>query len=145
MSTYKRVAGASQGSVLTTELNSLANGGFSAFGTAYDNTTNLFIAFSLGISLATLTPTGTPSLTIFVGQSLDGTNYEDPPSSTNQGFHMAIIPVSLNAAAGAKLVNTRWFPAFGVKYKFALVNNSGVALNASTNVVTLYASYDQSV
>lgn len=143
--TFKRVAWADLGNVLTTELNSLANAGYSAFGTAYDNTSGLYIAFALDITLASLNPTTGAYLQAFMGQSLDGTTYEDAPSATNPGTHMALPPVSLTTGSAAKRVMTKPFIAPWGKVKFALQNGSGAALAAASNTVKLYGGYDQGV
>lgn len=143
--TFKRVVWASVGNQLTTELNALANGGFSALSAAYDNTTNLYLYGSLIINLASLNPTAGAYIQIFMAQSLDGSTYEDAPSSTNPGWHMALPSVALTTGAAAKVVVTPAFSLPGGKVKFALLNGSGVALGATTNTVALYGGYDQGV
>lgn len=143
--TFKRIAWASLGTVLTTELNSLANGGFSAFGPAYDNTSGLYLYFALDIVLASLTPTSGAYLQLFMGQALDGTNYDDVVSSTNPGYDMALPPSALTTGAAAKHASVKQFEAPASKVKFALLNGAGAALAASANTVTLYGGYDQGV
>lgn len=143
--TFKNVAWASLGNVLTTELNTLTSAGYSAYGTAYDNTSGLYLAFAADINLASLNPTGTPYLQLFMGMAIDGTNYEDVPSSTNLGSHMAIPPVSLTTGSATKHVTVPAFFAPPSKVKFALLNGAGVNFAASGNTVALYGLYQQGV
>lgn len=143
--TFKWSALASRGNVLTTELNALANGGFSAVGPAYDNTTNLDEWGFLDITLASLTPTAGAYLQFFIAQSLDGTTYENPPASTNPGYHMSVMTVAVTTGAGTKRIQTPGFRLPPGKFKFVLLNASGVALGATLNTVALYTSNEQGV
>lgn len=144
-STFKRVAWASIGNQLTTELNSLGNGAYSALSAAYDNTSGLYLYGSLEINLASLNPTAGAYLQIFMAQSLDGTNYEDIPGTTNPGYHMALPLISVTTGSAAKRIITPVFNLPGGKVKFSLLNGTGVSLAASSNTVALSAGYDQAV
>ncbi len=128
---------------LTTELNSLANGGYSAQGTAFDNTSNLDEFAACDIALASLNPTAGAYLQIFLSQSLDGTTYEDAPSSTNPGTHQLVATVLVTTGSAAKRIMTPWFRIPPGKFKLVLLNQTGVALGASANTVTLYTSNDK--
>lgn len=130
----------SRGTVLTTELNALANGAYSAVGSAYDNTSNLNQTGYLDVVLASLTPTAGAYLQVFMVQSLDGTTYEDPPSSTNPGYGCQNASTSLATGAAAKRVMIGPFVIPPGKIKFVLLNKSGVALGATLNTVTLYSA-----
>jgi hypothetical protein len=141
--TFKWTAAGSRGNQLTTELNSLANGAFSAVGPAYDNTTNLDEWGACDITLASLLPTTGGYLQIFLAVSLDGTTYEDAPSSTNPGSHQLVATVSLNVTTSAKRVMTQPFRLPFTKFKFVLKNAAGVALAASANTVALYTDNEQ--
>src|SRR3954468_9971839 len=96
IATFKWTPSNSRGNVLTTELNSLANGAFSAVGPAFDNRTNLDEWAAAEIILASLLPTTGGYLQLFIVNSLDASNYEDPPNSTNPGSHMLVATVSCN-------------------------------------------------
>jgi hypothetical protein len=132
-------------SALTTELNALANAGFSAAGTAIDNATNLDEWAQCEIILSSLTPTAGATLTLYMVCSLDGTNYEDAPSSTNPGTHMAVATVALNAVVGAKRLVTPQFQIPPCKFKLVLQNNANVALGATGNTVTISTGTEQGV
>lgn len=138
--TFNWAAFTSRSTVLTTELNALANGAYSAVGTVVDNTSNLDQWGALDIVLASLNPTAGAYLQLFMVQSLDGTTYEDPPSSTNPGFHMSVAVVALTTGSAAKRVMTPMFRIPPGKFKFVLLNNAGPALGATLNTVTLYTS-----
>lgn len=144
--TFKWVAPTSRGNQLTTELNALANGGFSAVGPAYDNTTNLDEWGACDITLASLNPTAGAYLQLFIAVSLDGTTYEDAPSSTNPGSHQLVATVSLTTGASAKRVQTKdLFRLPPAKFKFVLKNAAGVALGATLNTVALFTTNEQGV
>jgi hypothetical protein len=143
--TFKWLASTDRGTVLTTELNALANGAFSAVGPAYDNTTNLDEWGACDIVLASLTPTTGAYLQLFLDVSLDGTTYEDAPSATNPGSHQLVATVSLNVSASAKRTMTVWFRLPPNKFKFVLKNAAGVALGATLNTVTLKTTNEQGV
>lgn len=143
--TFKWTGWTSQGTVLTTELNSLGNGAYSAVGTAYDNTTALDQTAALEINLASLNPTAGAYFDVYMVQSLGGTNYEDAPSSTNPGGHMRVASCTITTGSATKRIAT---PAFLIppgKWKFVFLNKSNVALAASANTVNLYTTDDQGV
>lgn len=143
--TFKWTGWTSQGTVLTTELNSLANGGYSAVGPAYDNTVNLDSWAACEINLASLAAASGAYLQLFLVQSLGGTNFEDAPSSTNPGQHMSVAVVSLLVSTSVKRASTPPFRIPPGKWKFVLKNQSGVAFAASANTVNLYTTNEQGV
>lgn len=133
----------SRSTVLTTELNALANGAFSAVGSALDNTANSDQYGALDIVLSSLNPTAGAYLNLYLVQSLDGTTYEDAPSATNPGTHMLVANVLVTTGSAAKRIMTPWFYIPPGKFKFVLLNATNVALGATTNTVTLYTSNDE--
>jgi hypothetical protein len=100
---------------------------------------------ALDITLASLNPTAGAYLQIFIVVSLDGTTYQDVPSSTNPGFSMSAVVVELTTGSAAKRVMTPLFRIPPTKFKFILLNKSNVALGASSNTVALYTANEQSV
>jgi len=143
--TFKRVAWADLGNLLTTELNALANGAYSSLGTEYDNSTGLYLYGALLINLASLTPTTGAYLQVFMAEAIDGTNYEDAPSSTNPGYHMMLPLASVATGSATKRLTVFRFDLPASKIKFALLNGTGVSLGATSNTVKLYGGYDQAV
>jgi len=132
----------SRGTVLTTELNSLANAGYCGVGPAFDNTSNLdrwgWLEFLGGGSI---TPTAGATISVFLVHSLDGTNYDDAASATNPATHQLVAVLSIQTGAHTVRANTLFpFPLPPGKFKFVLKNNTGVTLTATTNTLTLFTS-----
>lgn len=143
--TTKRVAWVDLGNVLTTELNSLGSGSYSGLGTAYDNSSGLYLFGRLVITLASLNPTSGAYLLPFMVPAVDGTNYDDAPSSTQPGAHHALPIVNLATGSATKLATTPAFDLHPEKVKFALLNGAGASLAASSNTVKLWGAYLQNV
>jgi hypothetical protein len=81
---------ASTGGTISTELNSLANGAFSAVSGIYDNTTNLDEWAIFVIDLASLaTDDRRRTCRSSSSISLDGTNFEDAAAASNPGSSSA--------------------------------------------------------
>ena len=137
-------ASTSRGNVITTDLNSLGNGSYSAAGTEIDNSTNLDQWGSLLINLASLNPTSGAYLQLYLVPCTDGTNYDDAPSSTNPAWDKIIAQVSLATGSATKRVSTPWFRLPPTKFKFVLLNGAGVSFPASGNTVALYTNNDES-
>lgn len=134
--------GITNGQVLTTEMNSLTNGSFTAVGGVYDNTSNKdrwgWLEFAGGGSI---TPTAGAVFQIYLINSLDGTNYDDAASSTQPGTHQLVAVITVKTGAGTKRAVTQVpFSLPPSKFKFVLKNSVGVTLSASGNVLTLYVS-----
>lgn len=146
MATVKWAASpTSRGTVLTTELNALANNGFTAVGPAFDNTTNLDEWFLFDLVLASLTPTAGAYINIYAVPTLDNSTYADPPSSTNPGGHLLVATLQITTGAAAKRQMSLYPVQLpGNKWKFVIKNGTGVALGATLNTLTLY-SIDESV
>src|SRR3990167_9492324 len=139
-----QAAQTSRGTVLTTELNALANAACSGVGTEIDNSTNLDQYGCVDIVLATLDPAAGGYLQLFIIQAVGGTTYEDPPTTTtNPGTHMLVATLNLLDTSSAKRVQSAWFRLPPSKIKFVLYNGAGVALNATGNTVTLYTGNDE--
>lgn len=130
----------SRGTVLTTELNSLADAGYSSAGTSYDNTTNGNQIGKLVISLASLAAAAGAYLQAFITEAPDGTNYTDPPKSTNPAFGDQNLGNSVDNSTSTKLVEIGPFLIPPGKMKFVLRNKCGVALASSGNTATLYTT-----
>lgn len=136
----------SRSTVLTTELNALTSATASAVGTAIDNTSNLDEWGACDIVLASLNPTAGAYLQLFLVQSIDGTTYEDPATtSTNPGYMQSVAVVSVTTGSAAKRIMTAPFRLPPGKFKFVLLNKSGVNLGATLNTVTLYTANEQGV
>ena len=131
MATVKWAAPETTASALTTELNSLGNGSVSSASAAIDNETDLYRYVSLELYLASLNPTGTPIVQVYINPSLDGTNYEDttPPSFS--------LLTTFDLATGSATKRRVRFniPIPPLKFKLIVKNGSGVAFAASGNTL----------
>lgn len=142
MATEKMAALTSRGTVLTTELNALANNAYSALGTEIDNGTNLD---RFGMCVAFL-PTGTAptvdtTLDLFLVPAADGTNYADGGGAVKPAAAMFVGSFQLRAVATDQRISTPLFPLPPCKFKFSLFNNAtGQALDATLNTVTLFTT-----
>lgn len=128
----------------STSVASISNAAY-ATSALYDNTSNLDEWAVVEIVLASLTPTAGAYLQVFLTQAPDGTNTEDPPSSTNPAYHNLVASVALTTGAAAKRVST---PAFRIppgKFKLTFLNKSGVSTAAGTNTMNLWTFDEQGV
>lgn len=123
-------------SLLTTELNSLANNGYTAASAAQgaDGTGGpLYGDFEL--VLASLNPTAFNIAELYILRAADGTNYEDAPSSTNPGgttFAGIFVGATGSAAKRIVLADVPLPPGL---WKAIVKNTSGVSLAAASNTL----------
>lgn len=129
-------------SLLTTELNSLANGSTCALGTEYDNATNLYLygLFELNVTFGSA-PTAGNTVDLYIVPAPDGTNYDDgsasvTPPITNYagGFPLRAVTTAQKIAIGGPL-SLIWLPP--LKFKVLVKNGSGQAFPASGSTVKL--------
>lgn len=132
----------SRGTVLSTEMNALANAGFSALGTAFDNTVNLDRWGWVELTLASLTPVAGACIYVFMSPSIDGgTDYDDGPAATNPGSHLLVGVLSIKTGVAAKkVISLAPFAIPPGLVKFSVKNQAGVALGATGNVLALFTS-----
>ncbi len=123
-------------SLVTTELDSLANAGESALFT-YDNSSNLDLYGSVTIKLGSITPSTGGSIILKVYTS-DGTNVSD---KTGGGDSYVLV---LSSGASAKIVIAPMVRLYPFSMRFSVVNNSGVTLNSADNDVYI-RPYNESV
>lgn len=138
--------GESATTALTTELNSLANGSYSAASSAIDNATDLYQWMHLELVLASLTPVSGQSVAVYLIPSLDGTNYEDGGGATAPYPHSAIWVGQLSTSTGAKRLVARNIMIPNLKFKLVVGNltiTSGVAFGASGNTLSYRRTYEQ--
>jgi hypothetical protein len=126
--------------VMSTELNSLANGSsVSTLGNTgpYDNTSNLNVYADIEVNLASLSPTSGATISLFILSSVDGSNYPAQSTSDVQLTStqlLTTIPIGITAST-AQRIPVRQVVIPPTKFQIVLLNNSGVALASSGNTV----------
>ena len=129
--------------VLTTELNSLADATMSAASTAIANQTNLDMYADIEVNLASLSPAGGGYVSLYILEAVDGSNY---PSQSDADLRLTgtqllcLLPVGTTASTAQRVVARNVLIPPG-SFKIKLDNRTGVALNASGNTVK-FNSYD---
>lgn len=109
-----------------TAFNSLANGSESATVT-YDNSSNNNLYGAITLKLGSITPSTGGSVSLRVTLS-DGTDTSD-----KIGGDLYTIPLTSGASAKVNIIPLGRIYPFSLR--FSLINNSGVALNASGNEI----------
>jgi hypothetical protein len=138
--------------VLSTELNSLANGSYTAAGSAYDNTpggTNNYLwgSFELAVTFGS-NATASTTVDLYASPTLDGTNYMDAPSSTNPATDLFVGSFICRATTAHRMSigtiqNPVRLPPFSVK--FYAKNGSGQAFPASGSTIKMVAYRQKAV
>ena len=127
---------------LTTELNTLADNGFSALSSEIDNSSNKYMLADLEVSLASFTAgtTGDEAIEIYLVPSQDDTNYPDWTTGTsdaqeNNNHFVGSVPIKQSGAAAKRNV-LRSVALPPGKFKLAARNRCNAALAASGNTIT---------
>ncbi len=133
--------------LLDVELNALASNAAAEDAAFYDNATNDYIWGDFELVLASLTPTGTPTIELYILPALDGTNYPDRTLTAT-----AVLPASCfrgvfvpTTSAGAKRLYLGGIVLPPSIFKAALMNKTGVALGATLNTLKFTPYYEQSL
>lgn len=136
MATDKWIAPESTATALTTELNSLADGSYTNASSAIDNETDLYKFIDFEVVLASLTPTGSPYVSIYAVYSLDGTNYADGGGATAPRNTSLLATLDTSTSTGAKrLVTSGPILLSPFKFKLIALNKCGVSLASSGNTL----------
>jgi len=127
---------------LSTELNSLANGAYSAASAAIDNTSTKHLYMALQLRLASLTPgAANTGISVYLLPAVD-TTYPDGGGAVVPGpenYLCCFAPLS--TSAGAKARDMAGLPVPPFAFKLVLLNGAGVALatSGSTLAYKLYS------
>lgn len=126
-------------SVLTTELNSLADGQVTQLSPEQDNTTNKSVYADFQLDLASLTIASTTAFcTIYVVPTVDGTNYPDWSSGAVANYHAQYhggVVLVKNVSAATARANAQGILIPPGKFKIALRNGTGAAFAAASNTL----------
>lgn len=126
--------------VLSTELNSLANAAYSAASAAQGaDATGGPLLGDFELVLTSLTPTSNGIAELYLIRSADGTNYEDVPSSTNPGSNAYVGTFIGSTGASAKRLVLPDVPLPPGLWKAVLKNTSGPAFAAASNTLKVRA------
>jgi hypothetical protein len=127
--------------IASTTLNSLANTATSAFVT-YDNSTNLDLYCNVEVDLGSITPATGGSITLCVFSTANaGGSVPDATASVGGGDRYT---APLTSGASAKQVIFPMVRLYPFSLRMCIINNSGVALNASGNGIRVQP-YNESV
>ena len=128
---------ASIASLLTTELNSLANNTKSSASSAVDNTSNKDLWIDLNLSIATTSSrTAGGGVAVYMVQALDGTNYP----TVNETCDRLVAYWTLDAATTARPELIEWnIPIPPGLVKFYILNQMGVSFAASGSLLEFRA------
>lgn len=143
--TFKWVAPESIATALSTELNSLGNGSFSAASSAIDNETDLFQYINLELVLASLSPTAGAYVDVWLEPALDATpNYVDHGKALQTAHLLGTLPLDTTASTAQRII--RWnIPIPPLKFKLSVRNGAGVALASSGNTLKYRRHNEQGV
>lgn len=135
-------ARASAATVLTTELNSLANGALSAVSAAQDNDTaglcDLYAQAEIYIAAQGTNRAAGAYLALYLVPELDGTNYGNTTDECAENYFVGAVALDDAALAARYLIIDQVRLPVG-DYKVALRNGTGQTLAASGNTVKLRA------
>jgi len=144
MSVVKWQTPAAIASLLTTGLNSLANNGY-AVSAAVDNDTgkHRYADFELVATYGT-NPSAGAFVSLFLVESVDGTNYADGDASIAPPATALIGIFPIRAVTTAQRVAIRQVALSPFKFKIVIRNETGQAMAASGNTVK-YCTYNEEV
>lgn len=137
MASFKYEA-ASIATLLSTELNSLANGS-AALGAEYDNSSNLYLwgVFELAVTFGSA-PTAASLINLYFEIAADGSNYSDDQSISSAyigGFPLRNVTSAQRVPLALGMTGPIWLPP--TKFKVRAVNNSGQAFPASGSTIKM--------
>jgi len=137
MASFKYEA-ASIATLLSTELNSLANGS-AALGAEYNNSSNLYLwaVFELNVTFGSA-PTAGNLINLYFEIAADGTNYSDDQSISSAyigGFPLRAVTSAQRVPLALGMSGPIWLPP--TKFKVRAVNNSGQSFPASGSTIKM--------
>ncbi len=128
---------------LSTELNALANGSYSAASTAIDNRTTMHLYMALQLRLASLTPgASNTGISVYLLPCVD-TTFPDGGGAVVPGPETYLCCfAALLTGAGAKARDVVGLPVPPLQFKLVILNGAGVAL-ANTGSTLAYVLYSE--
>ena len=123
-------AGSLTSSLVTTELDSLADEGESSLFT-YDNSSNLALNAQVTVLLGSITPS-TGGILVLRVLSYDGTNTPDKAGGDK-------YPLEIESGTGSKVITFTDVRLYPFSLRLSIINLSGVALSSADNDVYIRA------
>lgn len=126
-------------SLMTTELNSIANNANAIANTAWDNslTAALWLDGDFRFNLATgITPAGSLSIELFLLPAIDGTNYPDGSATIVPSISHFRRQFFFRAVTGAQVSDIEAVRLPFHKFKALIINRLGVTLPSSGNILS---------
>jgi hypothetical protein len=138
---------ASRGSVLTTELNSLANNALCAVGANPSNVNDVNLdqygMFELKVTFASA-PTSGGYVNVYEVVSPDGTTYGDATTVAGDAGAMRFVgSIGVRAVTTAQVLHSMLAMLRPAKAKYVLENKTGQAFPASGSTLALYTTNDE--
>lgn len=131
------VAGVAYTSLITTGLNSLADGSSTSASAAVDNTAALNLYADFGLMLGSVNPSGAPYLELrLLELNGDGSTYDDNAAGACVGTFIVTTGSSAKVATLRRVLLTLG------QFKAIVVNRTGVTLAASANTL-YYRTYSE--
>lgn len=137
---------AASSNVLTTELNSLADGNVCALSSAVDNSSALLKYADFQLDLASLSITSvTAFVSLFIVPTVDGTNYPDFSSGAFANYHGQYYAATLAVkavTATAVRANVSKIPLPPGLFKVGARSGLGVSMASSGNTLAIRSYAD---
>jgi hypothetical protein len=133
-----------RGSVLSTELDALADGASSAAGAEYGSQTNLDQVGVLELNVDFVAaPDAGGYVSVYMLQALDGTTYEDGSASVLPSAAALVATIDVLASTAAQKRRSGLITLLPGKTKFLLVNTTGEAFPSSGSTLKLFTTNDE--
>ena len=136
----------SRGTVLASELNSLANGALSGVsgsgtGSPVDNATNLdqYGLFRLSVTFGS-NPSAGGSINVYEIIAADGSTYGSSAAAVQMRL---VCSIPVNASTSLQVIDTPPILLRPALSKYAIENKTGVAFPASGSTLTLFTANDE--
>jgi len=148
----KQIEQATPVSLLTTELNSLANNTMCAAGGVFTNTvgtsnTDGYVRGKVELVLAayTGTPTAGSAFLAWFLKNIDTTNYEDGSATVTPARNPdVVIPIGAIASGPQRIIKECWVPV-GVSKPIGKNSGTGISLAAAGNTLKILLNTDEGV
>jgi hypothetical protein len=144
MATAKWLTAESAVSALTTGLNSLADGSFSAASSNITNSSDLYELMALEVNLAALSPATGAYIDIWIQYAIDNTNYATSGKPLITSALLTTFNLDTTASTAQRLYRGG-LPIWPHNFNLVLRNKAGVALASSGNTLKYSRYNEQSV